>query len=255
VARREPSLTFTLDRCKRFYVIKTVVITARAKKDLKKVPEHIALKLADWTTMVADMGLAETSKIPGYHDEPLKGDRRGQRSIRLNRAYRAIYEIRGGDVAFVSIEEVNKHEYRGEAAMGAKKAKREGDEDAGEFFTREYGKLTIGRVLRSIRLSDEKTLDRFSKLLGVSISYLSDVELGRRSVSVERASQWAKALGYPEKRFVELALQSELDAAGIALQVTVGDPGAPGAPKPLKMRRSPKQVPAKKQAPVKRLSA
>ena len=35
-----------------------------------------------------------TTSVPGYHDEPLKGHRAGQRSIRLSRAYRAIYEIK-----------------------------------------------------------------------------------------------------------------------------------------------------------------
>lgn len=50
-------------------------------------------------------------KIPGYHDEPLKGDRSGQRSIRLSRAYRAIYEIKADAAQFVSVEEVSKHEY------------------------------------------------------------------------------------------------------------------------------------------------
>jgi len=29
----------------------------------------------------------------------------------LSKAYRAIYEMRNGDVAFVSIEEVSKHDY------------------------------------------------------------------------------------------------------------------------------------------------
>jgi proteic killer suppression protein len=47
----------------------------------------------------------------GYHDEPLKGARAGQRSIRLSRAYRAIYEVKGGTAKFVSIEEVSKHDY------------------------------------------------------------------------------------------------------------------------------------------------
>jgi len=57
-------------------------------------------------------GLEEVRKIPGYHDESLKGDRFGQRSIRLSIHYRAIYEIKSaGRVAFVSIEEVNKHGY------------------------------------------------------------------------------------------------------------------------------------------------
>lgn len=46
------------------------------------------------------------------HDEPLKGDRFGQRSIRLSIRYRAIYEVkRTGRVEFVSIEEVSKHGY------------------------------------------------------------------------------------------------------------------------------------------------
>jgi proteic killer suppression protein len=46
------------------------------------------------------------------HDEPLKGDRQGQRSVRLNRAYRAIYVEREDDeVALVDVIEVNKHGY------------------------------------------------------------------------------------------------------------------------------------------------
>jgi proteic killer suppression protein len=50
--------------------------------------------------------------VPGFHDEPLKGDRKGQRSIRLNKAYRAIYiEGQRKEVHIISIIEVNKHEY------------------------------------------------------------------------------------------------------------------------------------------------
>ena len=49
---------------------------------------------------------------PGYHDEALRGKRKGQRSIRLNRAYRAIYTIdKSGNINFIEILEVNKHEY------------------------------------------------------------------------------------------------------------------------------------------------
>jgi len=56
-------------------------------------------------------GLEEVRKLPGYHDEPLRGDRAGQRSIRLSRAYRAIYEVRQDTAEFVAVEEVGKHEY------------------------------------------------------------------------------------------------------------------------------------------------
>jgi plasmid maintenance system killer protein len=41
----------------------------------------------------------------------LKGERQGQRSIRLSRQWRAIYEIIDGDTRFVRIEEVVPHDY------------------------------------------------------------------------------------------------------------------------------------------------
>ncbi len=92
-------------------MIKTVVITPSAKKVLRKVPVYIALKLQDWIEDVESRGLEEVRKIPGYHDEPLTGELKGYRSIRLSRAYRAYYRIIDGKVRFVSIERVDKHEY------------------------------------------------------------------------------------------------------------------------------------------------
>lgn len=90
-----------------------VKISRQAERDLKKVPLQIALKLQIWIDGVKNEGLREIRKRPGFHDEPLKGKKReGQRSIRLNKAYRAIYEIdTNGLIHFVEIIEVNKHEY------------------------------------------------------------------------------------------------------------------------------------------------
>lgn len=92
--------------------ITRVDISRSAQKDIRKLPGHIVDKLQFWIELVETKGLAEVRKIPGFHDEPLLGDRKGERSIRLNRGYRAIYrEVRGGEVEFVRIEEVNKHAY------------------------------------------------------------------------------------------------------------------------------------------------
>jgi toxin HigB-1 len=88
-----------------------VVITITAKKQLIKAPRRIAVKLLHWARSVELLGLEEVRKIPGFHDEPLKGERYGQRAIRLNRAYRAIYIIKNDSVEFVSVEEVTKHDY------------------------------------------------------------------------------------------------------------------------------------------------
>ena len=83
-----------------------------ARKQLKKMPRHIVENLAAWVDDVETRGLEEVRKVPGHHDEPLRGDRQGQRSIRLSRAYRAIYILKAdGEIEFVSVEEVSKHEY------------------------------------------------------------------------------------------------------------------------------------------------
>jgi proteic killer suppression protein len=92
--------------------VKSVRISSRARKDLRKVPLYIVDKLDTWIDAVERDGLEEVRKIRGYHDEPLKGDRLGQRSIRLSKSYRAIYKQRNDEeLQFVRIEEVSKHAY------------------------------------------------------------------------------------------------------------------------------------------------
>jgi proteic killer suppression protein len=99
-------------------VIDIVLLSKRAQKDLQKVPIHIVRKLDGWISSVEKDGLEEVRKISGYYDEPLKGERAGQRSIRLSKSFRAIYTLTQGEngkrthiVKFVLIEEVTKHDY------------------------------------------------------------------------------------------------------------------------------------------------
>lgn len=89
-----------------------VVLSEHAQKNLQKSPERIESKLVSWIRTLKLQGLEETRRITGYHDEPLKGARFGQRSVRLNRSYRAIYEVtEQNDVRIIEIKEVTKHEY------------------------------------------------------------------------------------------------------------------------------------------------
>ena len=106
--------------------------------------------------------------------------------------------------------------------MASKKTKKKTQvrgEDAIAYFDRTSGPLTLGRMLRAIRLGEEESIETFARKLGVSKSHLSDVERGKRAVSAERAAKWAKLLGYHEGQLVALAIQAELDAAGIKLRV------------------------------------
>lgn len=80
------------------------------EKQLDKVPDFIRKMVLFWVFLVEASGIAEVMKSPGYHDEPLKGDRKGQRSVRMNRAYRLIYHVIQ-DRVHIELLEVNKHEY------------------------------------------------------------------------------------------------------------------------------------------------
>lgn len=93
-------------------MINQVTLTRRAQRDLRKLPRYIIEALHAWIENIEIDGLMEVRKISGYHDEPLKGSRKGQRSVRLSQAYRAIYSIEENEeVKIVSVEEVNKHDY------------------------------------------------------------------------------------------------------------------------------------------------
>lgn len=85
------------------------------------------------------------------------------------------------------------------------------------------GPLTFGEMVRSIRETDELTQEEVATKVGVSKQHVSDVENGRRRVSIERAARWAKALGYPPAYFVRMVAQEEIDAAGVNLKVISTD--------------------------------
>ena len=78
---------------------------------MRFLPLYILDNLQSWIEAVNENGIEETRKAIGYHDEPLTGARKGQRSIRLNRAYRAIYIVRKENSKFIEIIEINKHDY------------------------------------------------------------------------------------------------------------------------------------------------
>ena len=91
-------------------IITKILISKFAEKQLKKIPQAIKESLKYWAETVERIGIRETRKLPGYHDEPLRGSRKGQRSIRLNKSYRAIY-VETVEGIEITVIEVNKHEY------------------------------------------------------------------------------------------------------------------------------------------------
>ena len=85
-----------------------VILTKKAVKDIKSLPQHIKERFFNFIETIEDVGYIETLKYPSYKDESLIGKRKGQRSARLNRSYRVIYKLEREDI---DILEINKHDY------------------------------------------------------------------------------------------------------------------------------------------------
>ncbi|MCB0367858.1 MAG: type II toxin-antitoxin system mRNA interferase toxin, RelE/StbE family [Bdellovibrionales bacterium] len=89
-----------------------ILLSNIAEKQLKKIPKHIKVKFNAWCDLLKYIGLIEARKYKGFHDEPLKGERKGQRSVRLSKSYRAIYiEVDKNKFEIIEVLEVTKHEY------------------------------------------------------------------------------------------------------------------------------------------------
>jgi len=105
--------------------------------------------------------------------------------------------------------------------MRRKESKRDRSEAVQQLETSLGRPLTLADLIKAIREGEAMSRAEFARQLGVSQSHLTDIEEQRKAVSPERAAKFAKVLGYSAEQFVKLALQAEIDRAGLKLRVDV----------------------------------
>ena len=81
--------------------------------------------------------------------------------------------------------------------------------------------MTFGNLLKTMRETDEVSQVELAETVGTSAAYISQIEHGKKAVSIEQAAAFAKALGYSETQFVRLAIQDKIRAAGLKLSVSL----------------------------------
>ena len=81
--------------------------------------------------------------------------------------------------------------------------------------------MTANQLVAQWRKSSTLTLNALSQRAGVSVPFLSDIEHGRRHVSLKAAVSLAAALEQPAHEVVQAVLQDRLDAAGLSMRVEV----------------------------------
>jgi len=80
------------------------------EKICKKLPEAVVKKYELWKDIIFRHGPEKLKEFPGFHDEKLKGERKGQRSSRLSSLYRVVYIVER-DVVTVFVLEITPHKY------------------------------------------------------------------------------------------------------------------------------------------------
>jgi toxin HigB-1 len=73
-------LLFSLTRtCQTRAVVRMklkILVSRQAKKQLKLIPDHIYRKYLYWIDLLKTVGLLKARKYKGFHDEPLRGNRK-----------------------------------------------------------------------------------------------------------------------------------------------------------------------------------
>ena len=110
-------------------------------------------------------------------------------------------------------------------AISNRKAKSQGPvrssrSPAGQFLEKlNGGPITFGQLVEAHRSCGEISQAELARRMGMSRAQLCDIEKGRRTVSAERAAQFAKVLGYSVPAFVERALEDQLRRSGLKMRV------------------------------------
>lgn len=79
-------------------------------KTIKKLPLQVVKKYELWKDLVFRHGPDKLREFPGFHDEQLKGELKGQRSSRLNIQYRVIYSVEK-EIVTVYVVDITPHQY------------------------------------------------------------------------------------------------------------------------------------------------
>jgi transcriptional regulator with XRE-family HTH domain len=82
--------------------------------------------------------------------------------------------------------------------------------DALEMTHNVWDAMTLGGLIRSLRMSDEISQVELAKKLHVSKQFLSDVEHDRKDVGISFAKKVSDALGYSIEPLIELLIRDQL---------------------------------------------
>jgi transcriptional regulator with XRE-family HTH domain len=111
------------------------------------------------------------------------------------------------------------------ASTNTSTVKEEGNKmksEAKKFMEGLIGPMTLGRMIRAFRTTNDLTQAQLAKKLKVTVSYVSDLENDRKDVSLNQAKEIATKLGDPPALYVRIWLEQKTREAGLDFDEVLG---------------------------------
>lgn len=89
---------------------------------------------------------------------------------------------------------------------------------AKDFLTKEIGPLTVGMMLRVHRNELELSQTELAQKLGVTVGFISNVENGRKKLSLEKTLSIARKIKANHKHFALTWFEEESRANGLSFK-------------------------------------
>jgi transcriptional regulator with XRE-family HTH domain len=87
--------------------------------------------------------------------------------------------------------------------------------DAQKILENMVGPLTIGKLIRNYRRRNDITLEVLAIKLNVTKGFISNIETGKKSISLEKCLEIAKSLKHSKEFFANVWFQEQARNAGL----------------------------------------
>ncbi len=89
---------------------------------------------------------------------------------------------------------------------------------AREFLEKKIGPMTIGKLIRSYRTSNELTAQAVAEILEVNRSFITNIENGRKHISLEMVLKIAKKLKESPELYALVWFEEEARRGGVSFE-------------------------------------
>lgn len=90
-----------------------------------------------------------------------------------------------------------------------------------KFMEELAGPVTIGMLIRAYRTRNELTLSELGEIIGQSVSYVSDLERDKKSVSLAQVRDIAERMEESVEHYARVWIKQELSEANINADVEI----------------------------------